>query len=494
MAEDLTNASTSPKQLLNSIIDSAFFGIMAFRSVRDASSEIIDFEWIFANKTAASIVDLSIPQLMASRLLDVLPGNLDNGLFDKYKSVVKTGIPVSIEQHYQADNIDMWFQIKATKLEDGFTVTFQDISESKQAQAEIETKGKKYQKLFEESIDAIYLLDDQFKFLNVNSAFHELFSFTHSEILGSPVSKLFQKDEHYNDFEKALRAGEKVDELEVSLVTKKGVRKSCLINSVSIFDEEKQQINYLGVIRDMTKRKQAEQDIIRAEKLSMTGKIARTIAHEIRNPLTNLSLALDQLKEELPDEASDVELYLGIIERNSSRIEKLITDLLNSSKPKELKLHRQSINTLISETLTLVRDRLHLQEINLVEDYAKQDYQLPLDKDQFKIALLNLFINAIEAMVPSKGILQVATQKTNDHLLLSISDNGKGISEDDLRHLFEPFFTGKAEGTGLGLTTVQNIIHSHKGKINVESEIDKGTVFTLQFPWQNVEYLPQSKA
>lgn len=492
MSEKISSEPTSPKQLLKSIIDSAFFGIMAFKSVRDSKGTIVDFEWIFANKNAANIVDYTIPELIGSRLLDILPGNLETGLFEKYKNVVETGDVISTEQHYQADNMDIWFQIKATKLEDGFTVTFQDISDSKNAQAEIETKGKKYQKLFEESIDAIYLLDDTFHFLNVNSAFLNLFDFKIKEIVNSPISNLFHQIEDYHLFEKALVDGEKVDELEVSLLTKNNVKKSCLVNSVSIFDEEKKKVNYIGIIRDMTKRKQAEQDIIRAEKLSMTGKIARTIAHEIRNPLTNLSLALDQLKEEIPHETGDAELYLGIIDRNSNRIEKLITDLLNSSKPKELKLQRQSVNQLISETLTLVRDRLHLQEMNLIEDYAKEDFLLPLDSDQFKIALLNLFINAIEAMEPLKGELKVSTHKSNEYLLLSISDNGKGISEEDLRQLFEPFFTGKNEGTGLGLTTVQNIIHSHKGKINVGSEIGKGTTFSLQFPWENVESFPQS--
>ena len=133
-----------------------------------------------------------------------------------------------------------------------------------------------------------------------------------------------------------------------------------------------------------------------------------------------------------------------------------------------------------------------MKQFNQILGHPISSVIFRLDKDQFKIALLNLFINAIEAMEPSKGVLLVATAKTNDHLLLSISDNGKGISEEDLRHLFEPFFTGKSEGTGLGLTTVQNIIHSHKGNIYVESELGKGTVFSLKFPWKHVESIPQS--
>ena len=488
MPVDNSNSTkASPEQLLNSIIDSAFFGIMAFKSVRDARNTIIDFEWIFANKIAAEIVQYKISDLIGARLLDILPGNLETGLFDKYKAVVETGNFMSTEQHYHADNMNIWFQITASKLDDGFSVTFQDISSFKQAQAEVETKGKKYQKLFEESIDAIYLLDDQFNFLNVNSAFLQLFGFELESIVGYPISSLFLKNEQYIPFKNTLTANHKIEELDVFLLTKQNLKKYCLINSVSVYDEEKKQLNYLGVIRDLTKRKQAEQDLIVAEKLSMTGKIARTIAHEIRNPLTNLSLALDQLKEEIPKEVTDAELYLSIIERNSSRIEKLITDLLNSSKPKELKLIRQPIKNLISETLLLVTDRLNLREMKLEEKYAPENLFLPLDADQFKIALLNLFINAIEAMEPGKGVLKVSIKVIEEHLALEVQDNGRGIAAEDQKHLFEPYFSGKPEGTGLGLTTVQNIIHGQKGKIYVESDLDVGTTFIIKFPLHNVD-------
>ncbi len=487
MSKSISDNNTSPENLLHSIIDTTFFGVLNFKSIRNSDSEIMDFECIFANKTASELLAVDVSDLIGAKMMDVLPEQIGNGFFKEYKRLVETGKFAKVEQHCKTDKFDGWFQVSASKLGDGFTVTFQDISDVKKMQADLTTRGNKYQKLFDESIDAIFLLDEQFQFINVNSSFRQLFGFNLGNIKEKSIKQLFLSEKDFLPFENALKKNKKIDELEVFLLTKKSYKRFCLINSVPVYDEERQQQNYLGVIRDMTKRKQAEKDIMVAEKLSMTGNIARTIAHEVRNPLTNLSLALEQLKEEIPEDIEDAELYLSIIERNTKRIGNLITDLLNSSKPKKLKLIKQPIKKLITEALALVKDRIKLQNLELVEDYSQENIILPLDSDQFKIALLNLFINAIESMKPDHGVLKIAEEIHDDYLMLIIQDNGKGISPTALKKLFEPFFTGKKEGTGLGLTTVQNIIHSHKGKIEVESELGQGTTFTIRFQINCVE-------
>ena len=123
---------------------------------------------------------------------------------------------------------------------------------------------------------------------------------------------------------------------------------------------------YQGIIHDLTLRKQAERDMLSAERLSLTGKIARTIAHEVRNPLTNLSLALDQLRSEIPADNESAKLYGDIIERNANRIEQLVGEMLNSSKPKELHLELTSVNEIIDDTLKLAVDRIKLKQIQLI--------------------------------------------------------------------------------------------------------------------------------
>jgi signal transduction histidine kinase len=219
------------------------------------------------------------------------------------------------------------------------------------------------------------------------------------------------------------------------------------------------------------------------EKFAATGRMARMIAHEVRNPLTNIGLANDQLREVVSSN-DEIDMLLDMIKRNSERISDLVSNLLNSTKFVELKLSKVSVNTLISETLEMAKDRVELNAIKVHKNYTADPCQISIDLDKVKIALLNIIVNAIEAMEPNKGILEITTttSKINSTCIIIIKDNGVGMSEEFLSRLFEPFFTSKEKGNGLGLTNTQNIILHHKGNIAVKSEIGKGTTFIVSLP------------
>lgn len=475
--KDIANAT---EILLKSILDSAFHGIMSFRAIRNGDKKIIDFEWLFVNDVAEEI--LGVPSLVGKQLLKEVPDNDISELFDRYVRVVETGSYELFEKQFGSAQNPKWFRVSIVKLEDGVTVTFQDISDLKEAIQESKTEQIKYRRLFEESIDSIFQVNTAYQFLAVNPSFEKLFGHDQNSLQHMSLQELFLTKGSFEAFARLLNENLGVDEFECVLKDKRGRKKACLINCVRVKTDTNADDIFIGVIRDMTKRKQADRELVQAEKLAMTGKIARTIAHEVRNPLTNLSLAVQQLQDELPADLEDAELYIKIIERNADRIGDLISDLLNSSKPKALKLVDRSLNDVVKETLALVRDRLKLQSMEVVEDYEAALPRIPLDEDQLKVALLNLLINAIEAMEPDTGELKIHTHFEDGEVYLDIADNGKGLSNEDLSRLFEPYFTGKTDGTGLGLTTVQNIISSHKGKIEVESEVGTGTTFSIIFP------------
>ncbi|MBL7870466.1 MAG: CHASE3 domain-containing protein [Cyclobacteriaceae bacterium] len=231
---------------------------------------------------------------------------------------------------------------------------------------------------------------------------------------------------------------------------------------------------------DITDDKMSALLIHKAERLSMTGKIARTIAHEIRNPLTNLNLALENLKDEMP-KTETAKIYSEIISRNSNRIEKLISDLLNSSKPKELQLELISINELLEDALLLAKDRINLKNVTLSTTYASELPRLYVDREEIKIALLNIIINGIEAIDKEHGELKISTFRVKDTVRINIHDNGIGIAKSELNKLFDPFYTNKPNGTGLGLTSTLNILSSHNATVVVNSTVGAGTTFTLQF-------------
>jgi len=214
------------------------------------------------------------------------------------------------------------------------------------------------------------------------------------------------------------------------------------------------------------------------EKFASTGRIARVIAHEIRNPLTNINLSADRLSgDDL--EKEEKKHLIEIIMRNSTRINHLITDLLNATKFSELNYQNADINTLLNETLQFAADRVELNKITIEKRYAANIPPVKVDKDRMKIAFLNIIVNAIESMDAANGKLLIETIMKNGMCVINISDNGKGMNKETLSKIFDPFFTSKKDGNGLGLTNTQNIILNHKGKIQVTSELLKGTTFSI---------------
>lgn len=215
------------------------------------------------------------------------------------------------------------------------------------------------------------------------------------------------------------------------------------------------------------------------EKYTVTGRIARTIAHEVRNPLTNINLALEQLRSEIPaDENND--MFFEMIARNSNRINKLVSELLNSTRVSELNFDFASINDLIDESLELAADRISLKHIEILKNYDSKICKVKIDKEKIKIVFLNLIVNSIEAMEES-GQLVLGTRAENKKCIVTIQDNGKGMDKEQVGRLFEPYFSTKKDGNGLGLANAQNIILSHQGSISAESEKGIGTCFSLSF-------------
>jgi PAS domain S-box-containing protein len=347
---------------------------------------------------------------------------------------------------------------------------------------ELRTKETKYRSLFERSVDAIYLVDRNFRVIDLNESFTELLGYSEEELKAIPLENIFRDSDSFSEYQIRLRDNNQVRDVEVELCTKSGLVKDCLLNGVALKDNKGLIYGYQGIIHDLSLRKRAEQELLIAEKLAMTGNIARSIAHEVRNPLTNLNLALEQLGDEL-DGYEDSEFYLDIIQRNANRIDQLITEMLKSSKPKELHLKKYNINKIMEEVLEMTEDRMKLRSIHLELSFDTSIPSIEIDPEQMKTAILNIIINAIESMEDREnGKLQVATSFLDGRASVKITDNGKGIPKEEIRKLFDPFFTGKPGGMGLGLTSAQNIINSHKGKVDVSSEVGVGTTFDLSFP------------
>ncbi|HMK26226.1 MAG TPA: CHASE3 domain-containing protein [Chitinophagaceae bacterium] len=214
------------------------------------------------------------------------------------------------------------------------------------------------------------------------------------------------------------------------------------------------------------------------EKFTATGRIARTMAHEVRNPLTNISLAVEQLQEMATQNTESADL-LDMVSRNAGRINQLVSDLLDATRFVQLEFTDMNINQVIEETLDMAKDRIELKRIRIEKKFSKEPCIVSVDAEKMKLALLNIIVNAIEAMEKDKGVLKLISKKQGDKCIIEIKDNGIGMDEDTLQKLFEPYFTGKSDGNGLGLTNTQNIILNHKGNIKTYSKPGHGASFII---------------
>lgn len=335
----------------------------------------------------------------------------------------------------------------------------------------------KYRNLFEQSRDMIYISRPDGTFTYLNSSAAELTGYSLDELFTLKGQQLYEKDEARVQFEQAMEQDGEIRDFEFNLVTKSGEKRICLVTAS--VQEDSSGRYYQGVVHDITNRKRAERDLLMAEKLAATGRLVRTLAHEVRNPLTNINLSAEQLESEVQDE--EQRMYLGIIRRNSQRINDLISELLNSSKPSEMDLRPVPIVDVLNDSIKQAQDRMALKNIQLVRRFDS-DSLLALDKPKIELAFNNIIMNAIEAMDENRGTLTVATTNQDEYCLVRISDNGTGIPREHLGRLFEPYFTSKNNGIGLGLAATLNIIQSHKATVEVESEVGQGTTFTLSFP------------
>jgi len=217
-----------------------------------------------------------------------------------------------------------------------------------------------------------------------------------------------------------------------------------------------------------------------SERLAFTGRIAASIAHEIRNPLGNVSLAAQQLKE-VYSEDSPWSKHIEVIIRNAERINFLITELLNCARPPELNIRPHNMYVIIENVLDSTKSSLPTQGTKVIKKYNANPSIINVDKEHIQRVFLNIIVNSVEAM-PKGGTMTISSSIEEDFLVVKIQDTGVGILEEDIIRIFDPFFSTKPMRVGLGLSIVYGIVVSHGGEISVESIWEKGTIFTVSLP------------
>lgn len=316
---------------------------------------------------------------------------------------------------------------------------------------------------------------------SVNENFCQISKYSRDELIGKD-HKILNSGTHSKEFFKELWRTIGTGEVwkgEIQNRAKDGTTYWVDTTIVPFINENGKPYQYIAIRNDITERKRTEEIIHRQDKLAAVGQLAAGVAHEIRNPLTSMRgytefLSLDETDPQRKE-------FLDIILDEIERVNNIVEEFMVLAKPKAIELEEKNIIPVIKNVVSLLEFEARKKNVRLHLECQEEIIQVECDENRLKQVFLNFIKNGIEAM-PNGGDLIVRTSINNQNVQISIQDTGVGISEEKLKKLGEPFYTTKKNGNGLGLMVSFKIIESHKGKVYVESELNKGTTFNILLP------------
>jgi two-component system sensor histidine kinase PilS (NtrC family) len=320
-----------------------------------------------------------------------------------------------------------------------------------------------------------------------NAAAEEITGYQEGKIRGQDAAILFGDiKEHIAASLRALQNGDASPRFETSCTTAEGMHLRLGFSISPLSSEAGETTGMVITFQDLTQVRTLEETSRRQDRLAAIGRMAASIAHEIRNPLAAMRGSIQMLRSEVENDSSQAEL-MEIILRESDRLNRIITDFLSYARPRSLIQARVDVGDLLHQTFALLR---HSPEIGanqtVTEELPAEPVFAEADEGQLKQVFWNLARNALQAM-PQGGTLRATLENnSDDRLRISFSDTGRGMSPDQVEHLFEPF-SSTTGGTGLGLSIVYQIIRDHGGTINVRSREGQGTTITVELPLATIQ-------
>lgn len=322
-------------------------------------------------------------------------------------------------------------------------------------------------------------LDAQKKLTAINRAGEELLSLKPKEFLGRTVMDRLPTS--WQDLIAQLERTGIAVEKEMDCPLGSGKTISLDMVATTLLEENGAFIGYLFLFRDMTEMINLRKEMGRNQRLASLGSLAAGIAHEIRNPLSSIKGFATYFKEKYQDNPEDGEIA-DILIGEVERLNRVIGQLLDFARPMTMKRQDRSLRELVDHTLKMVEAQALEKAIRIEKNSGEQDLHAWIDEDRISQVLLNLYLNAFDAMGPG-GVLKVSLSSPGNGMKeITVTDTGRGIHPKDLLHVYDPYFTTKSSGTGLGLAIVHRIIEAHDGHISITSEEGRGTTVIILLP------------
>ncbi len=331
--------------------------------------------------------------------------------------------------------------------------------------------------------DAIMVADVENNLIVFNKAAERLVPFTGSEGYDRPIWESITDDEISRFVEQTLETQESIRDREFAL--DRGGMTRLLAFTVTPLVRNGQIQGTIIHAEDVSERRGREARLRRAESLASLTTLAAGVAHEIKNPLGSIGIHMQLIQKALSridaEEVDQIGGYVDVVNEEVERLNRIVVDFLFAVRPMDTKLEDRDLNAIVHDLLEFVRFELEEANIEIQEELAEDLPTLEIDEKYLKQALLNIVKNAISAM-PDGGTLTASSRQQGDIVVLKITDTGLGMSDEVLNKIFEPYFTTKDFGSGIGLTMVYKVAKEHMGDISVVSQEGKGSSFSISFP------------
>ena len=357
-----------------------------------------------------------------------------------------------------------------------------DRTQVKQLVSDIAAENELLEMVMESMSDGVVVTDREDKILLVNKSAERMLPFSTDDLIEKSLEDTIEDKEISQFFGDNLRGLEKIMDREFTLGN--GYNRILSLSIMPLVRGGRITGNVIH-IEDVTEKRAKEARLRRAESLAALTTLTAGVAHEIKNPLGSIGIHLELMKKEMNGkqkiETRKVRENLLIIKEEVERLNRIVMDFLFAVRPMNAELEYDNLNRVVRELLDFMKFELEEAGISLELELAEPGPQILMDERYMKQAVLNILKNAISAM-PEGGILRVGTSQRGNDLRLKVSDTGVGIPDENMEKIFEPYFTTKDFGSGLGLTLVYKIVKEHMGDIEVNSKVGEGTTITLSFP------------
>jgi PAS domain S-box-containing protein len=431
---------------------------------------------------------------MGKSFYDFLPQEYQEIAMDSVESVFQTGETDSFEVRTGESHDPNWYTYRVGPLRISGKVVAATIIATNTTEFKQAEELMRYKELLDNVAEGVFICSRKGQLIESNDQVLESTGYSKQELLDLTIADLVDTDQ-VSFIEKIMKqvSTEKEVRFEMNLKSKDGTLSPNEINC--------RYISYLGVpcflcvARDITKTKMLHNQLIRSERLAATGQLAASIAHEINSPLQGITALLNVIQTEHKKEKKLLE-KLDLVKSAFERIRDTVRNLIDFNRPGKEKKQLMDINQIIENTSALVRSYLTKSRVKIKLGLKAQQSRLTASPQQMGQVFMNLINNAVESIIGApefqkklketpthSGEICIDTYNRNNEIVIKVKDSGPGITQKDLEHIFDPFFTRKKTmGMGVGLSICHGIIEDHKGYIVAENDKDGGAVFTITLP------------